>query len=1020
MAKELFKRVGEDQRFNELYTKLLVSKKLIQVVDRDLNDDVRYSTKGYVEAEQAALASVDRLVARNEHKLSKLIIEESLAKHDLSSEQEEVARKVLSGGDIVAVLGKAGTGKTRSLKAVVEAYQRAGYRVLGSALTGVAAEKLSKDLGIDSRTIDSWSYCWKYHGEDSPVHLRKKDILIVDEAGMNDTRMYASLLEKLESAGVKSIHLGDNDQVKPIGLGQFFRAVIDKVPTGVLKEVWRQKSSKVWSGQDKLISQFADGRVKEVLQVLDDNGRVAFGETKQGAIDKAVQSFMSDYRAEKYKSNVVIAFTKSDVDRINQDIRASLKREGLIEKGAIVATSRGKYEFSKGDRIMLLENENVDLKIKNGMFAKVESFSMGKMKIRLENDGRIVEFNTQDYNAFMHGYAVNTNKMQAETIEKTYFVGGKFDDFHKTYVSLSRHSEDLEIYLSRDEFKDLNAYGTKLYKEIDNTLIRDYEIGSHNQDYVDRVRSYKKHVEFVARDFGEIFQWAKEENRHVYEHLGWKYFCDRKNKRNALAKEIANDWRTHRLYANELGLRKENIFVHAGFNGFQKTELDFQREAIVKDAREHKDPMVRASAAFQVASQKASFGKVVNVRSEWAEFERVAQHFSKAALAKHDKGIELSLSERFAVVGQLHGKAREVFATELLGNVSEFLREQRHTEEYLRTENQKLVRWKEEKTSLDYKIESLERYLSKVYKDVPEALKRWHAVENNQGRDVAKKLLVKRPEALGELQGRSYFMLRDKVRAKASRLLKGVAKRFDSHEMYQRQSYNVAKEIKRVEEGGRYQSAIIRSEELKEILGIFKYGEIDQLKCIASKVVTEKDRITDKARLELLMEEDKKVSSIERELHIAKMNVETEKLNIERSEKLIQKEKDDMIFFVRRGYVNPEPILEKLSVSNSIKIEKLLEAKLLPDQKFGLTLNTSKKSEKVKQALLNILGKIRRYEGDSTQAKKELIRAQKKVQGLDEKLKEAAVLYKDKQARIQEIVRLRGDKKAGRTLGIKI
>jgi len=109
-----------------------------------------------------------------------------------------------------------------------------------------------------------------------------------------------------------------------------------------------------------------------------------------------------------------------------------------------------------------------------------------------------------------------------------------------------------------------------------------------------------------------------------------------------------------------------------------------------------------------------------------------------------------------------------------------------------------------------------------------------------------------------------------------------------------------------------------------------------------------------------------------------------------------------------------------LPASNGAEIEKLLDAELIPDQKFGLTLNTSKKSDKAKQALLNMLGKIRRYEGHIVQAKEELAKAQKRVRGLGDKLNKTAVLHKDKQARTQEIVRIRGDKKVEKDLGVKI
>ena len=62
---------------------------------------------------------------------------------------------MLSGKDIVAVVGLAGSGKTYSLKAANTAWVTSGFKVHGVALSGVAADGLN-DAGIKSRTISSF------------------------------------------------------------------------------------------------------------------------------------------------------------------------------------------------------------------------------------------------------------------------------------------------------------------------------------------------------------------------------------------------------------------------------------------------------------------------------------------------------------------------------------------------------------------------------------------------------------------------------------------------------------------------------------------------------------------------------------------------------------------------------------------------------------------------------------------------------------------------------------------------
>jgi ATP-dependent exoDNAse (exonuclease V) alpha subunit len=79
----------------------------------------------------------------------------------------------------VYVIGYAGTGKSAMLGVAREAWEAAGYRVQGAALSGIAAEGLEHGSGIASRTIASLEHQWAQGRE----LLTDRDVLVIDEAG---------------------------------------------------------------------------------------------------------------------------------------------------------------------------------------------------------------------------------------------------------------------------------------------------------------------------------------------------------------------------------------------------------------------------------------------------------------------------------------------------------------------------------------------------------------------------------------------------------------------------------------------------------------------------------------------------------------------------------------------------------------------------------------------------------------------------------------------------------------------
>src|SRR5205823_1395904 len=102
--------------------------------------------------------------------------------------------------------------------------------VLGAAPSGIAAEKLQDETGIPSTTLH------RLLAEELPDQA----VVVVDEAGMAETRVLAPLLERVEQAQGKLVLIGDPHQLPAVGAGGLFAGIVERHGAVELGENRRQ------------------------------------------------------------------------------------------------------------------------------------------------------------------------------------------------------------------------------------------------------------------------------------------------------------------------------------------------------------------------------------------------------------------------------------------------------------------------------------------------------------------------------------------------------------------------------------------------------------------------------------------------------------------------------------------------------------------------------------------------------------------------------------------------------------
>ena len=178
-----------------------------------------------------------------------------------AKQQEAVTLGCGTTDRIVGVTGSAGTGKTRLMKQIAEAFIEAGHTVSVAAPTGKAAKRISEATGLPATTLhrlleythpgDPDEKTGKILGISVPK--RKPDnrldasVVLVDEYSMVNSELDRNLLDAIPNGGLVRV-FGDVNQLPPIEEGGFntvpkpspFQKHLKVFPSVTLEKIYRQ------------------------------------------------------------------------------------------------------------------------------------------------------------------------------------------------------------------------------------------------------------------------------------------------------------------------------------------------------------------------------------------------------------------------------------------------------------------------------------------------------------------------------------------------------------------------------------------------------------------------------------------------------------------------------------------------------------------------------------------------------------------------------------------------------------
>jgi exodeoxyribonuclease V alpha subunit len=300
-------------------------------------------------------------------------VDTSAVVDELDPAQREAVEGVAAHG-VTVLHGGPGTGKSRTVAAVVELARKRGKRIALAAPTGRAAKRLEELTGEPASTLHrllgAQGRTGEFlRGETWPIDA---DVVVVDEASMLDVELAAALL----GACADSTHLllvGDPAQLPSIGAGRVLGDVLDSgmVPATELTILHRQ-------AEGGTIARLASAVRGGELPVIDDPTREVVVVPAEGSGDAArrVVQLVTDSIPRALGISTAEVQVVTPVHRGASGtvaLNAALKAELNPGKGTVGA-------FDVGDRVVATAN-HLDEGFANGEIGLVTDTADGALLI---------------------------------------------------------------------------------------------------------------------------------------------------------------------------------------------------------------------------------------------------------------------------------------------------------------------------------------------------------------------------------------------------------------------------------------------------------------------------------------------------------------------------------------------------------------------------------------------------------------------------------------------------------------
>lgn len=425
---------------------------------------------------------------------------------DLGIEYAELQKKAIMTAmlsPITILTGGPGTGKTTTVRAMIQLLESEGEKVFLAAPTGRAAKRLSELTDKPAKTIhrllgvafgeeDSQTFI---HNGQNPL---KCDVIVVDELSMVDIFLFDNLLDALKMS-CKIILVGDSDQLPSVGVGNVLDDLIssEQIPTVILNEVFRQASESliVTNSHAIIRGEMPNLSAKEGDFFLVKRNTVD-GIAKT-TVDLSVRRLPEAYGLSSFWDIQVLCPTKKSAIgtvALNKALQESLNppAPGKTEM------KMGDSLFREGDKVMQVRNnydivwhregatsseEPTGTGIFNGDIGHIQLIDKAGRTLKVQFDNRVANYTFDQLRELELAYAITVHKSQGSEFEAVVLPlsphGGRMYYRNLLYTAVTRARKLLVVVGTEEAVRSMVQFSETKEK---NTHLDDFlrrEAGEH-------------------------------------------------------------------------------------------------------------------------------------------------------------------------------------------------------------------------------------------------------------------------------------------------------------------------------------------------------------------------------------------------------------------------------------------------------------------------------------------------------------------------------------------------------------